>query len=43
MPIKPTWNQEKSLKFLGRAGFYIEIFFPEFENDFKTGFSGAEV
>jgi hypothetical protein len=30
-------------KLLGRTGFYIEIFFPKFENDFKTGFSRVKV
>jgi hypothetical protein len=33
----------KRKKFLGRAGFHIEIFFPKFENGFKTGFSRTGV
>ena len=31
------------IKLLGRVGFYIEIFFPKSENDFKCDFSRAKV
>ena len=31
------------IKLLGRVGFYIEIFFPKSENDFKCDFSRAQV
>ena len=31
------------MKLLGRAGFYIEIFFPKSENDFKCDFLRVEV
>jgi hypothetical protein len=41
-PLGPKAKRIRE-KLMGRAGFYTEIFFPKFENYFKTDFSRAEV